>query len=322
MKGKGNNPATSSQNAVYRKVIGGMMGGLCEALCLHPLDTVKTRLQLSGTTTKASKAAGGAVKYKGVMDCASTIIRSEGPLSLYKGLTPFSVHLVSKYFLRYGVNFQLRALICSGEDTTFVQNIIAGMTAGTVEALVIVTPFEVVKTRLQAQQNTVQLGATNAKAELKYKGPIHAVGRILRKEGIGGLWKGVEMTVFRQATNQASMFTAYTWLRVNLWNNPDNMKPWQAGITGLIAACVGPLFNGPADVIKTRMMNQTHSMIDPEDRYKSTADAFKRILRAEGPRGLYKGLAPRLARVAPGQAITWMAVEQFNSVCNQRNWLV
>merc|ERR1712060_449222 len=50
-------------------------------------------------------------------------------------------------------------------------------------------------------------------------------------------------------------------------------------------------------------------------------DAFKRILKAEGPMGLYTGLAPRLARVAPGQAITWIAVEYFNSLCNKQKWL-
>jgi len=311
---KNKNPKTNSQNAVYRKIIGGMFGGLCEALSLHPLDTVKTRLQLAGVKSKVAT-----VQYKGVFDCASNIVRSEGVFSLYKGLTPFSVHLVSKYFLRFGVNFQLRAMICPpGKETSFWANILAGMTAGTVEALIIVTPFEVVKTRLQAQKGAI---VGDGVVTLKYKGPIHAVGRILKKEGVGGLWKGAAPTVFRQATNQASMFTAYTYLRANMWNDPQDLAPWQAAITGLIASCVGPLFNGPADVIKTRLMNQTHSMVDSIDRYKNPFDAFIRILRSEGIGALYKGLVPRLARVAPGQAITWMAVEQFNSVCNLKGWL-
>jgi len=311
---KKKNPATKSQNAVYRKVLGGMMGGLCEALCLHPLDTVKTRLQLSGAKNKTS-----GVKYTGFFDCVKQITKTEGALSLYKGLTPFSVHLVSKYFFRYGVNFQLRAFLCSGENTTFLQNIFAGMVAGATEALIIVTPFEVVKTRLQAQHGSiVGEGAKN----LKYTGPFQTVGRIIRKEGPQGLWKGASPTVFRQATNQASMFSTYTFLRRKLWNDADSLAPWQAAITGLISACVGPCLNGPADVIKTRLMNQTHSMVEPQDRYKGMFDAFKRILKSEGPMALYKGIGPRLARVAPGQAITWMAVEKFNAVCNKNKWLV
>ena len=200
----------------------------------------------------------------------------------------------------------------------------AGACAGTIEALVIVTPFEVIKTRLQGQKGAV-VGA--AAKNLKYKGPIHCVSVILRKEGPAGLWKGCSPTVFRQATNQMSMFASYTFLRKTLWGHTDattgqSLAPWQAGITALIAACVGPLVNCPADVIKTRLMNQTNSMVEPGMRYKGFADAFKRIAREEGVAALYKGMLPRLARLAPGQAITWMAVEQFNGLCNDNAWLL
>lgn len=304
----------NSQKNVYRKTIGGMIGGLCEALSLHPMDTIKTRLQLAGRAQKGQQV----VHYNGMFDCGKQIVTKEGVRSLYKGLTPFSIHLVSKYFFRYSVNFQVRALIAgNGKDTTFLQNILAGMTAGTVEALVIVTPFEVVKTRLQAQVGAISGGGA---VQLKYKGPVHCLSRILAKEGVSGLWKGAGPTVFRQATNQASMFTAYTWLRQNLWGGAEELKPWQAGINGLMAATVGPLLNGPSDVIKTRLMNQTASMYDADQRYKGPVDALIRIVRTEGVPALYKGIVPRLARVAPGQAITWMAVEQFNTVCNTMNW--
>jgi len=317
MTSKGTNPAVKSQNAVYRKILGGMLGGVTEALCLHPLDTVKTRLQLSRVRTNTSTPFR---PYLGVRDCATQIVRKEGILSLYKGLIPFTGNLVTKYCVRYGVNFQLRALIC-GQDaqkTTFLQNLLAGMTAGLIEAVIVVTPFEVVKTRLQGQRGRITGAAAK---KLKYRGPAHAVYRIVRKEGLKGLWKGATPTMLRQSSNQAAMFTTYSFLREKLWDNPQNMKTWQAGITGLISACIGPICNGPIDIIKTRMMNQTISTITPEERYKNIFDAFRRILKAEGPRGLYTGLAPRLARVAPGQGITWMVIENFNSLCNRRGWL-
>lgn len=312
-------------NAVLRKTLGGMCGGLCEALALHPLDTIKTRLQLAGRQTSLV-ATQPKVEYKGIVDCAMKISRSEGFFSLYKGLSPFTLHLVSKYCLRFYTNFKIRELISGGTgQTTLAQNMLAGACAGTIEALVIVTPFEVVKTRLQAQQGAVV--GPNGQMQLKYKGPIHAVGRILRKEGPQGMWKGCSPTVFRQATNQMSMFASYTFLRKALWGQSDtttanNLAPWQAAITGLIAATVGPMFNCPADVIKTRLMNQTNSMVEPGMRYKGFADAFKRIAREEGVPALYKGIVPRLARLAPGQAITWMAVEKFNVMCNDNGLLL
>ncbi len=50
----------------------------------------------------------------------------------------------------------------------------AGMSAGVVEAVLIVTPFEVVKTRLQQQEGRG--------ANLKYKGAIHCARTVVQQE--------------------------------------------------------------------------------------------------------------------------------------------
>jgi solute carrier family 25 citrate transporter 1 len=47
-------------------------------------------------------------------------------------------------------------------------------------------------------------------------------------------------------------------------------------------------------------------------KYQGFIHAFKTILAEEGVRALYRGLLPRLMRLAPGQAITWTVVEQVN----------
>jgi solute carrier family 25 citrate transporter 1 len=302
----------TQQNAVYRKTFGGMMGGIAEAFCLHPLDTIKTRLQLSGQKVKASNLSAPK-NYTGFVDCASQTIKTEGPLALYQGVTVTATSLVCKYFLRFYTNFQIRAMLTGGtRPTTNTENIVAGISAGTIEALIIVTPFEVVKTRLQAQGKVK-----------KYSGPMHCLTTIVKREGPMGLWKGCAPTVFRQASNQGSMFASYSFLRRKLWgDSTETLKPWQSAVTGLFAACVGPMVNGPADVVKTRLMFQTHSMVEPQDRYKGFFDAFKRIVAAEGIGALYKGLGPRLLRLAPGQAIIWMVVEEFNITCNNNKWLM
>ena len=119
-KAQGNPAKTkkSADNAVYRKTIGGMCGGLCEALSLHPLDTIKTRLQLSGRRT--GLAGEAPIVYKGIVDCGQQIAKHEGFAGLYKGLSPFVVHLVSKYALRFYTNFKIRELIAGGpgKETT------------------------------------------------------------------------------------------------------------------------------------------------------------------------------------------------------------
>merc|ERR1712224_423646 len=93
-----------------------------------------------------------------------------------------------------------------------------------------------------------------------------------------------------------------------------------AGIA-FASALVGPSFNTPADVIKTRLMQQSLSMADPilGVKYTGMTQAFRVILREEGIGALYKGFIPRVSRIAPGQAITFMVLEQFNTICTSKN---
>lgn len=50
---------------------------------MHPLDLVKTRLQIQSTPTK-----GGGVVYKGVFDCFKQMYIQEGIFSYWKGIIP------------------------------------------------------------------------------------------------------------------------------------------------------------------------------------------------------------------------------------------
>ena len=47
----------------------------------------------------------------GIWNCGQTIIKEEGVRSLWKGLTPFAVHLTLKYALRMGTNAFYQSLL-------------------------------------------------------------------------------------------------------------------------------------------------------------------------------------------------------------------
>ena len=74
----------------------------------------------------------------------------------------------------------------------------AGLGAGVTEAVLVVTPMEVVKIRLQAQQHSL---ADPLEAP-RYRNAGHAVYAIVREEGFSALYRGVSLTALRQATNQ------------------------------------------------------------------------------------------------------------------------
>lgn len=80
-------------------------------------------------------------------------------------------------------------------------SILAGLAAGTTEAVVVVTPMEVVKIRLQSQQHSL----ADPLETPKYRNAGHAVYTIVREEGFGALYRGVSLTALRQATNQGNV---------------------------------------------------------------------------------------------------------------------
>lgn len=288
----------------YVKLVAGMCGGVAEACSLQPLDVAKTRLQLDHSG-----------KYKGMFHTLRTIAKEEGVPALYKGLTPFVTHLTFKYALRFGLFEYLKQLMGASKEgnASKTVNFTAGLTVGCIEATMIVTPFEVIKTRLQKQ-----VGLTN----LKYKGPIDVVVKVLREEGVKRMWSGNVPTVIRQGSNQAFNFMSMAILNKALFNKEQGdgkqLETWKTLMNGTLAGAVGPIMNCPVDVIKTRMMAQEH-IAGQTPKYTGWFQAAKLIAKEEGVPALWKGIIPRLTRLAPGQGITWTVVMRVTTWFEQRS---
>ncbi|CAM6082946.1 unnamed protein product [Calypogeia fissa] len=304
-------PEVRSDAAIppWLKALSGSLGGVVEAMCLQPIDVIKTRLQLDH-----------AKQYQGIVHCGRTVIQTEGVRALWKGLTPFATHLTLKYTLRMGSNAMLQKALTDPktEKLSNVGRLAAGFGAGVLEALVIVTPFEVVKIRLQQQRGL-------APHLLKYKGPIQCASTIIREEGVLGLWAGAAPTVMRNGTNQAVMFTAKNMYDRVLWKKQEGdgktLQPWQSMVSGFLAGAAGPIATGPFDVVKTRLMAQTRyavAGVQEPVRYTGMINAIHRIFVDEGPRALWKGLLPRLMRIPPGQAIMWAVADQVTGFYEKR----
>ncbi|XP_065184618.1 electrogenic aspartate/glutamate antiporter SLC25A12, mitochondrial-like isoform X1 [Sycon ciliatum] len=72
---------------------------------------------------------------------------------------------------------------------------------------------------------------------------------------------------------------------------------------GGIAGAMGATAVYPIDLVKTRMQNQRSTGMVGELMYKNSIDCFLKVIRNEGPLGLYRGLLPQLVGVAPEKAI-------------------
>ena len=279
------------------KAVAGSMGGLVEACCLQPIDTIKTRIQLD--------TAG---RYGGVLHCGRTIAREEGAAALWKGVAPFATHLTCKYFMRMGTNATYQGLLRDRNGhLSDGRRLLAGFGAGVTEALLIVTPFEVVKIKLQNQRG----GAGSAQ---KYRGTVQTFRTILGEEGVAGLYRGCAPTILRNGTNQMCLFWAKNNMDKSLWGKREGdgrvLAPWQSMTSGFLAAILGPLCTNPFDIVKTRLMAQEKAPAGQTAAYRGFLHCLVTVPRQEGVLALWKGLTPRLLRIPPGQAIVWAVSDQ------------
>lgn len=90
---------------------------------------------------------------------------------------------------------------------------LAGLGSGVTEAVLVVTPTEMCKVRMQAEIApaatvfTATLSgrgapATTAAAVSKYENVLQTAALVAREEGLGALYKGLVPTVLRQGCNQ------------------------------------------------------------------------------------------------------------------------
>ena len=265
----------------------------------HPLDTIKTRMQL--------RQAGGS-KY-GLVMTGVRIVKNESFLALYKGLTAVYMGIVPKMAVRFS-SFEKYKQLLAGPDGKVSQGatFLAGLGSGVTEAVLVVTPAEVCKIRLQAQFHSmadpVQL------ANRKYRNVLQTAVVVAREEGLSALYKGVVPTVMRQGINQAVNFTTYQQIK-SWWmerQGRQELLPWESMLFGGLSGGLGPLVNNPLDVVKTRLQKQ-RIVEGQAPKYAGIAQAIPVIVREEGVLALWKGITPRLMRIMPGQAITFMTYE-------------
>lgn len=285
-------------------LVAGGVAGLFEALCCHPLDTVKVRMQLYRKSGQ---------KPPGFLRTGINIVQKETFLSLYKGLGAVVIGIVPKMGIRFSSYEFYRSLLYAPDGSiTTGGTFIAGVGAGVTEAVLVVNPMEVVKIRLQAQHHSM----ADPLDVPKYRNAPHAAYTIIKEEGFKTLYRGVSLTAARQATNQGVNFTVYSKIRERLqeYHGTKDLPSWETSCIGLISGALGPLSNAPLDTIKTRLQKTTFA--SNESGLVRIVKIGNQLVKEEGMAALYKGITPRIMRVAPGQAVTFTVYEYMKKVLN------
>jgi len=236
-------------------------------------------------------AAARATRSTGLLDGVSNIIRQEGPLSLWRGLSPALVMSVPGniiYFVGYDY---LRNAIKNW--TVYNEKDYAPLIAGggaRVVAVTAISPIELFRTRLQAARGVDGFASV-----------FNGVVELVEKEGAKALWRGLPPTLWRDVPFSALYWMGYEEIKaaLNTTNMSDFNKSFLAGATsGMFAATV----TTPFDVVKSRRQVDAGREV-PMFKDIRVSAMLRQIIHQDGYQGLFRGLTPRIAKVAPSCAI-------------------
>jgi len=295
-------------------MLAGASAGVVARLLCHPVDTIKAKLQVS-----TERGAHGS--FTGL---ARKVYVTEGVPGLYRGIgVAFfgSAPAACLYFAGYeAMRDYLRG---RGElkGTPFVADFVAGFVAECVSCVLWV-PIDVSKQRLQVQ--------SSLKGAVVYRGSADAIARIVREEGVLGLYRGYGATLLAFGPFSACYFLFYERLK-HLTSTPQQVRgeaplsSVQAFLNGSGAGAASSVLTNGLDVARLRIQVQRADHPHPRAQgasvghvgetfhYRGFFQALASIVRHEGFSALFKGAMARVIFTVPNQAVSIMLFESFKN---------
>lgn len=167
-------------------------------------------------------------------------------------------------------------------------------------------PVVVLKTRQQVAQSQVSC--------------IKTAFSVIRNEGFRALYRGFGTSLLGTIPARALYMAALEVTKSNVGSATVSLglaEPAAATVAnaaaGLSAAMAAQLVWTPVDVVSQRLMVQggpdsSHpkgsTPLRPRQ-YMNGIDAFRKILKTDGPRGLYRGFGISILTYAPSNAVWW-----------------
>ncbi|RYP18552.1 hypothetical protein DL765_003837 [Monosporascus sp. GIB2] len=275
------------------ETIAGLSAGTVATLLVHPLDIVKTRMQIH-------RSHGASPTGLTTVSVIRELMQTSHPVAaLYRGLTPNILGSASSwasfFFFKARVERVVLGLKTSTGNTNasltpqdyFISSGVAGLFT---QALT--NPIWVLKTRMLSSDR----GAVGA-----YPSMWVGVRQILETEGWRGFYRGLGISLFG-VTHGAVQFAVYDPLkkmyfrrrkRLRTSDQPEAHAQQKLGNEAtLLLSSISKLVAGavtyPYQVIRSRLQNY-----DAEERFgRGIQGVARRTWQEEGWRGFYRGIIP------------------------------
>ncbi|KAK1658517.1 mitochondrial substrate carrier [Colletotrichum godetiae] len=320
-------------------LVAGASGGAATSLLTSPLDVLRTRLQSdlylpSSRSTVASQAPRSRLYITPLghvfetFDILRSIKNNEGWRGLFRGIGPSLAGVVPATAIKFYVYGNTKLLAARylnyKEDDPIVHAHAA--VAASIATATATNPVWLVKTRLQLDRSRAIRGTTVR----QYTGSLDCVQKVLRKEGIPGLYRGlsasylgtVETVLHLVLYEKLKVLFQAPFLSHRPRRNPhpgwEELGRWvsTSGAAGC-AKFAAVLVTYPHEVIRTRLRQAPTENGRPT--YTGLGQCFNLVWKQEGWRGLYGGLTPHLVRSIPSAIITLGVYEFVLRIANSHS---
>ncbi|KAF7970605.1 hypothetical protein HWV62_23627 [Athelia sp. TMB] len=236
----------------------------------------------------------------------------------------------------------------------FHAKLVAAATGSTLTALTM-TPFDVVKTRLQTQppkplfkqpprnaccqptsvpcvrnmsslarsaaslhsQNVVCIWENGVFRAERVNGFADAVRHVWRAEGVRGLWKGAGTSLVMGVPASTCYMLTYDHL---LRNVLPSIIPYESLVpmtAGILARTSITTLVSPLELVRTNLQSTPKSWDNPHT-LRSVLASVRVLVREQGVRSLWRGLGPSLWRDVPFSGLYWASYESWKSFFQRR----
>lgn len=218
------------------------------------------------------------------------------------------------------------------EDISAFQRMLSACLGSFITSLV-VTPFDVVRIRIQQQEVIPQdYQCCSGGSKSQPKGPgifwinehycnsaekcpritstFQGMSSIARNEGLPTLWRGLSLTLFMAIPSNIIYFTGYEYIRDR---SPLVEHPLNPLICGMFARTMAATTVAPVELLKTRLQS-IPSEVSGDQRSRIFSHLLKDAaasFRSRGVGSMFTGLKITLWRDVPFLGIYWLCYELF-----------
>lgn len=207
-------------------------------------------------------------------------------------------------------------------NITARQQVISSCSGALLTSL-LTTPFDVVKVRLQAQQQstigkpcyllectcldgvtmcTVAPDGSHIRT-VRFTGTRDAFFKIAQLEGMRSWWKGLSPTLLMAVPATSIYYSGYDQLKVLFGFKEGQKSVFAPALAGMTARTAAVTAICPFELVRTKLQSRQ------DYQYKELMMVIRNAMRQNGVRSLWRGLSPMLFRDVPFSILYWVFYE-------------